>query len=309
MWLLRSTHKHIGQDTLSEYLDGRLQGRDLDRVGQRLEECDACRQDLEELQATVAMVRQLPMETPRHSFVMSAPPPEPVRARPALALRAPNWVYAGAASIAALALAITVAVDATGGLSSDPLRRDVETTTLASAPASEETGVSGPPSGPGPAGETAAEAEVDARFGTGSAPESAPESAEAASESGNEGTAPASLAAVAPAAATADQTVQEQQAVAPAAATGTAPPPLITPLPEARSADGDASSVENQTAKALTAEEPTPVLEPAEPRLVDEDSGGTSVWWRVSEAAVGLLFAAFLAGLGLRWRASRQDPT
>ncbi len=278
MWLLRSTHKHIGQDTLSEYLDGRLQGRDLDRVGQRLEECDACRKDLEELQATVAMVRQLPMETPRRSFVMSAPPAEPVRVRPALALRAPNWVYVVAASVAALALAITV-VDATGGLSSDPLRRDVETTALASAPAPEETGVSGPPSGPGPAGETAAEAEVDARFGTGSAP----------------------------AAATADQTVQEQQAVTPAAATGTAAPPLITPLPEAGGADGDASSVENQTAIALTAEAPTQVLEPTEPQLVDEDGGGTSVWWRVSEAAAGLLLAAFLAGLGLRWRASRRD--
>ena len=85
MWLLKPTHKHIGRNTLSEYLDGRLQGRDLERVEQQLGECHPCRLELEELQATVAMMRQLPMETPRRSFVMSAPPLEPARAEPARA--------------------------------------------------------------------------------------------------------------------------------------------------------------------------------------------------------------------------------
>ena len=107
MWIFRSTHKHIGQDTLSEYLDGRLQGRPLERVELQLADCDACRQELDELRATVSMLQALPMEEPRRSFVMSAPPPEPARARPNLALRAPNWVYAGAASVAALAFAVT----------------------------------------------------------------------------------------------------------------------------------------------------------------------------------------------------------
>ena len=32
MWFLRSTRKNISQDTLSEYLDGRLQGRVLEVV-------------------------------------------------------------------------------------------------------------------------------------------------------------------------------------------------------------------------------------------------------------------------------------
>ena len=59
---------------------------------------------------------------------MSAPPPIQARARPALVLRAPNWVYAGAASVAGLALAVTVSVDATGGLSSDPVRQDATAT-------------------------------------------------------------------------------------------------------------------------------------------------------------------------------------
>ena len=61
MWLLRSSHKHIKQETLSEYLDGRLQGRYMERVEQGLAECGPCRQELEELQATVVMVKQLPM--------------------------------------------------------------------------------------------------------------------------------------------------------------------------------------------------------------------------------------------------------
>ncbi|RUA22894.1 MAG: hypothetical protein DSY79_02870, partial [Chloroflexi bacterium] len=158
MWIFRSSHKHIGQDTLSEYLDGRLLGRPLERVEQQLADCDSCRQDLAELRALVAMMQQLPMAEPRRSFVMSAPPLEPVRSRPALALRAPNWVYAGAASVAALALAVTISVDATGGLTSDPLRQDSVTTAAAPVAELEEvTGATGPISGPGPAGQSAIE--------------------------------------------------------------------------------------------------------------------------------------------------------
>ena len=308
MWLLRSAHKHIGQDTLSEHLDGRLRGRPLERVERQLGECDACRQDLAELQATVAMMRQLPMETPRRSFVMTAPPPEPMRARLALALRAPNWVYAGAASVAALALAVTISVDATGGLSSGPLRRDVAVTALAPAPDSEQVTIT---SGP---------------------------AAESALESG-EGTAPPPLATVAPAAATAGQSVQEQPAGEGATAFGAAKAPVVSPdlatqdsgvtptesagvepgltavapedglvrEPRSTTGAGDTSSAENQTAKSLPIEAPTPISEPVEPELFDQVGSSTSVWWRVLEAAAGVLALVFLAGLALRRRASRRD--
>ena len=304
MWLLRSAHKHIGQDTLSEYLDGRLRDRPLERVERQLAECDACRQDLAELQAVVAMMRQLPMETPRRSFVMSAPPPEPARARPALPLRAPNWVYAGAASVAALALAITVSVDATGGLSSDPLRRDVEIT--AAAPA-------------------AAAAESASRPGDASVP--------IESE-----TAPMSLAAAAPAEAGAEPSVQDEPAGGGAAASGadtgtqSTPAPAIAAarapedgastfseaaaapqaasVPETSGADSESSAATESTAKALSIEEPAkPELEEAaEPVSIYVSSGSdTSVWWRVLEAAAGVLAAVFLAGLFLRRRAGRRD--
>ena len=201
MWPLRQSHKHINQETLSEHLDGRLQGRDLERVEKQLGECDACRLEREELQATVAMMRQLPMETPRRSFVMTAPPPEPARARPALVLRAPNWVYAGAASVAALALAVTVSVDATGGLSSDPLRRDVAVTALAPAPTSEPVTVT-----------------------SGAA-------AESTSVTQDVGTVPPSLAAAAATPATSDTTVQGIPAGAGAATLESAVLPLATAAP------------------------------------------------------------------------------
>ena len=328
MWLLRSAHKHIGRDTLSEYLDGRLQGRPLERVEQQLGQCDACRQDLADLRATVAMMQGLPMEAPRRSFVMSAPPPEqvrsePMRGRPNLALRAPNWVYAGAASVAALALAVTVSVDATGGLTSDPLRRELATTALAPAATSDQlTVTSGLPSEPGPAVESAA------RSGTGATPETAARSGEDA--------APLSLAAAAPAAATAGPSVQGEPAGEGATALGAeatsatavavAPPaqdgepalseptvaPVAAPAPETAAADVDASSAANQTAKALTIEEPAespaPMPEGAGPELFDEGADGdTSIWWRVLEAAAGVLAVLFLAGLVLRRRAGRRD--
>ena len=101
-------------------------------------------------------MQSLPMDAPRRSFVMSAPTPMPVRAQPNLALRAPNWVYADAASVAALFLAVTISVDATGGLTSDPLRQGTATTssvtpaalTIESLSSVEDTSVASEAAGP-----------------------------------------------------------------------------------------------------------------------------------------------------------------
>ena len=324
MWLLNPKHKHIGQDTLSEYLDGRLLGRDLERVEQGLEVCDVCRLDLEELQATVAMLRQLPMATPRHSFVMSAPPPEPARARQGQGFRVPNWVYAGAASVAALALAVTVSVDATGGLSSDPLRRYVAATALAPDPASQQVTVS-----------SAAESELEPASPSGSE---------------DEATGPPSLAAVTLAAPTSDTTERDGAGAAggvgieavPSSAATPAPDTAASPaLPETavqdtgagplestivsptaipaepedgqivrgpRSGPGPASTTnEVETAKSQATEDSVPVSESGELSLFEQDGGGTSTWWRVLEATAGVLAVVFLAGLALRRRAGRRD--
>ncbi len=327
MWIFRSSHKHIGQDTLSEYLDGRLLGRPLERVEQQLVDCDACRQDLAELRALVAMMQQLPMAEPRRSFVMSAPPPEPVRSRPALALRAPNWVYAGAASVAALALAVTISVDATGGLTFDPLRQDSVTTAAAPVAESEEvTGATGPISGPGPAGQSAIESTALSADTTGG------------------GTGDASSAA-APEAATTQQLVQEEQAGGEAAvssfgADATAVPlstsapvvkmttasqdeeasaaestaaPVAAPAPEADSAGEDGVSrapasgtgPTNAVGPARTSPEP---FERAVPDLVTDIKGsGTSAWWRLLEVAAGASAVLSVAVLVYRWRSGRRD--
>ena len=73
-------------------------------------------------------------------------------------------------------------------------------------------------------------------------------------------------------------------------------------------ADGEPSAAESQTNKALTGEAPTPVSEQDEPAVFDEEgASSTSIWWRVLEAAVGVLAVAFLGGLALRRRTNRRD--
>ena len=114
MGILRLGHRHISGATLNEYLDGRLTARARGRVERITAECADCREELESLRQTMLLLNQLPELTPRRSFVMSQAPLEiPMRgARPWF--QVPQWAYAGAASIAVLALAVLIAVDATG---------------------------------------------------------------------------------------------------------------------------------------------------------------------------------------------------
>ena len=307
MWLLKRTHKHIGRDTLSEYLDGRLQWGDLERVEEQLEECSSCRLELEELQATVAMIRQLPMEAPRRSFLMSAPPPEPARRRPALALRAPNWVYAGAASVAALALAVTISLDATGGLSSDPLRRDAALTAMAPAPTLERattTSESAATSASQTEGDEAVPPQLAAgtpnlEFAITPLPTPAPLAASAPEAQDSEATiiqsarAEPTFAVVVPD----DSVLDGSQALGPKSTTDA----------------GDTSDMENKATEASTSEAPpakapAPVPKPVESTVFDEEGGsGTSIWWRLLEVATSVVGVAFLAALLLRWRTNRRD--
>jgi hypothetical protein len=343
MWIFRSTHKHIAQDALSEYLDGRLQGNALERVELQLADCDACRQELAGLQTVVAMMQQLPMENPRRSFIMDAPPSMARQPRPGFALRAPNWVYAGAASVAALAFAVTVSMDATGSLTSDQLRQD--SVTSATAPVTESASVSGAagaPSEAGPMAAAAAEAEVTARFGTGGGLESTSATGDSAPATGDgEGeSAPLTLAAAAPVAPAEDQPAQTQAGGGisdPAAETAPlAPPapeialayeatsaPLVAAAPAPKGGE-DALAESADTESAASAATPgdgsakgspgpggvrtPPVFEPATPELFDDVLiSGTSVWWRVLEVAAGILAALSLAALAVRWRTGRQD--
>ena len=114
MGIFRWGHKHVSPETLSEFLDGRLRSRARERLESAISGCADCRRELEQLRDISVMLRRLPVAAPRRSFVMAAPPVEIAQRRPISPFRLPQWTYAGAASMAALALAVLVSLDASG---------------------------------------------------------------------------------------------------------------------------------------------------------------------------------------------------
>ena len=114
MWPIKGRHRHLDAETLSAYLDGRIEGPAQARLERSLADCAICNEELASLRATVALIRQLPVEAPARSFVMAAPPRQPARPRPSPLARASMWAYAGAASVAAVVLTVLVSADATG---------------------------------------------------------------------------------------------------------------------------------------------------------------------------------------------------
>ncbi len=91
---------HLGE-LLSAHLDGELSPAERDRVAEHLEECDRCRDELEELAAARAAVRSLPLvEVPAAALGL----PEPV----VVPLTRRKSVWAGMAAAAA-AISIVVA--------------------------------------------------------------------------------------------------------------------------------------------------------------------------------------------------------
>lgn len=137
MWAIKRRHQHIKTEALSEYLDGRIGGPALVRLDRRLADCGVCRDELESLRNTVMLLRELPVASPGRSFALAAPPPEPARSRSSSPARVPQWVYAGAASMAAILLVVLVSADATGLLAPDEPRAKGEL--AAAAPAIKET--------------------------------------------------------------------------------------------------------------------------------------------------------------------------
>ena len=283
MWFLKPKHLHIKPELLNEYLDGRLSGIDLAKIERRLQACDVCQDELEELRATIAVVRRMPMEQPRRSFVMDAPPLEPSPARQSFHLRAPAWAYAGAASIAVVALAVLVSVDATGGLSPTA---DSPEAFVAAAPQSRA-------SAPLAAATAAPAAVAEAAGATALTDQASIDQASAAPEADGDG---AAESAVRPA------TDEGEDS---AAFTVTAAAPLSEPVDEKSGTPADA--VEN-------AAEPLPKLEPAQAPAVEsapavdiaEAPGGTSSWWRVLEGVAAGAALAFISVLLWTRRSSRN---
>jgi hypothetical protein len=117
-WPIWRKDRHLRQGEVSEYLDGRLSDRQVERIDAHLESCAACREEIESLRMTTQLLRRMPQREPGRSFVFVAPPEPAVAPRP----RVPSWAYGAVASAFALAFAIVLSVDLSGLLvSSAPM--------------------------------------------------------------------------------------------------------------------------------------------------------------------------------------------
>ena len=283
MWTLRRGHRHIGPDTFADYMDGRLGAAARTRVDQELASCASCRVELGELQATVSLLQQLPVEPVTRSFTMPAPPVQPVSPGAFAPLRMPQWVYAGAASAAAVVLAVLVSADATGLLE---------------------------PGTPQAAGEIA----VEARMAQTSPDQSTPigKSAQVPAVTLEAERELSLQAAAAPPQDQAPQAAPEAAQAAPEAAIALEFPP---PMPPVRSGQDDEEAKAPPPTGVSSIPVPVPAatdLATAEPELglppikeAGRDSGDTAAVWRVLEGIAAALGLVFLGGLLLHRRSQR----
>ena len=295
MWTLRRSHRHLGPDTLAEYMDGRLGAVARTRVDQQLAACTNCREELAELQATVALLQQLPVEPMPRSFTLPVPPARQASLRPSAPLRMPQWVYAGAASAAAVVLAVLISADATGLLETGtpPVERGIADATAAAsavqAPLIQE-------SAQGPAATVALKPEVSLQSAAPAplveAAPPAPEAAMAASEPPQ--AAPEAAMAAPEAAITSDAArAEETSSPLPAAGTGQAVDAVQAPPATAATSASAPPGPDVPTSKPQTG--PPPVVEPV----------GTPTTWRVVEGVAAALGLVFLGGLLMRRRSHR----
>ena len=126
MWMI-GKHRHIKPERLSEYLDGRLSEPERRRIDRAVASCATCQEEMESLRATVTRLQELPQFALPRSFTLPAAPlTTPGRAAvinrptPSLLDKVPAWAYAGAASLAGLALALLVLAEAMGLTSQAP---------------------------------------------------------------------------------------------------------------------------------------------------------------------------------------------
>ncbi len=96
-------HRRL-RDQLSAHIDGELDASAAERLERHLAECGRCRQEMEQLRATVAALQELPAVEPPRSFTLS---PERVAPRPPMPVASP---LAFGARIAAAGVAATLAV-------------------------------------------------------------------------------------------------------------------------------------------------------------------------------------------------------
>ncbi len=121
-WLTRDPHAR-SRVLLSEHVDGRLDPRSEAKLQAHLSSCAECRTELEELQATVALLRSTPQVEPPRSFALPYAPRQELAPQ-----RMPRFIPAralqGATVAAAIALAVVVTGDLTGVIGDEPSLTD-----------------------------------------------------------------------------------------------------------------------------------------------------------------------------------------
>ena len=101
-------HRRL-RDQLSAYIDGELDASAAGRLEHHLAECGRCRQEMEQLRATVAALQELPAVEPPRSFTLS---PDRVAPHPPMPVASPLAFGARiAAAGVAVALAVVLVVD------------------------------------------------------------------------------------------------------------------------------------------------------------------------------------------------------
>ena len=121
MWLFKRRPKHISLETLSEFLDGRLNDADARKVEGHLRTCGSCSEELDFLRDAVGLLRQTPVLPTAKDFTFAQAPESSPEPRTPVAsggfpgFRVPVWAYGAAASVAVVAFAITLSIDLTRG--------------------------------------------------------------------------------------------------------------------------------------------------------------------------------------------------
>lgn len=104
------TEHELCQENLSAFLDGQVTHRERMRVQKHLEECAACRADLEALRHTVALLRAVPAVKPPRSFLI--PAREVIQQRQAQRRRLAYVYMQAATAVATVLLVLVVSGDA-----------------------------------------------------------------------------------------------------------------------------------------------------------------------------------------------------
>ena len=312
-------HRHLGAEVLSEYLDGRLDQHHQELVALRLAECQTCREELDSLQITVSALHSLPdLPLPRSFTLGTAPSPDyagSIGRKPApLLVRAPSWVYAGAASMAGLALALMLSAEATGLLG--PASFSVAEAPI-EAPAASEADVDSPIA----ALETAERADVPADSQPAAPPQTAlraepaaaPEAAAEMDDSALAAKSQPESAIAAPQAAMAESpgafesgsdAVAGEEAAFTVSAEDAATPALEE---SAAAAPEEAVPVAPEDSAQIQSNEASTPEASRTPGVRQYPTPSSPVWWKTLEIVFAILTLAFLGAVFFRWRRNRSQ--